>query len=256
MAAVPRSENVRPRAYISLAEIPTALRKLTRRLDELRNLEEPKPDTDFVGLSRLTADRINITIEEVFGDDTAEARRFQVDRLSFLTNVPSKRVEEFCRGRDRAIAVIEAAIEWLKEKLADAEEDATGKTLRAYEGLDLHPKIVGAASKLYRDGHYSTAVEHAVKALNDLVRRRSGLELDGVSLMQQAFKKPILKFNDLSNKSDEDEQTGFMMMFSGAVAGLRNPRAHGFIHDDPERALEFIAFVSLLAKLLDEAKRT
>jgi uncharacterized protein (TIGR02391 family) len=258
MAAVPRSENVRPRAYISLAEIPTALRKLTRRLDELRNLEEPKPDTDFVGLSRLIADRINITIEEVFGDDTAEARRFQVDRLSFLTNVPSKRVEEFCRGRDRAIAVIEAAIEWLKEKLADAEEDATGKTLRAYEGLDLHPKIVGAASKLYRDGHYSTAVEHAVKALNDLVRLRCGLKLDGMPLMQQAFspKNPILKFNDLSNKSDEDEQTGFMMMFSGAVAGLRNPRAHGFIHDDPERALEFIAFVSLLAKLLDEAKRT
>ena len=44
-----------------------------------------------------------------------------------------------------------------------------------------------------------------------------------------------------------------MMMFSGAVAGLRNPRAHSFIEDDPERALEFIAFVSLLAKLLDEA---
>ena len=46
-----------------------------------------------------------------------------------------------------------------------------------------------------------------------------------------------------------------MMMFSGAVAGLRNPRAHKFIKDDPERALEFIAFVSLLAKLLDDAKK-
>jgi hypothetical protein len=103
--AVPRSENVRPRANILLAAIPTFLRKLTRRLDELRNLEELKPDTDFVGLSRRIADRINITIEEVFGDDTAEARWFQVDRLSFLTNVPSKRVEEFCRGRERAIAV-------------------------------------------------------------------------------------------------------------------------------------------------------
>jgi hypothetical protein len=55
MAAVPRAENVRPRAYISLAEIPTALRKLTRRLDELRNLEEPKSDTDFLGLSRQIA---------------------------------------------------------------------------------------------------------------------------------------------------------------------------------------------------------
>jgi uncharacterized protein (TIGR02391 family) len=77
-------------------------------------------------------------------------------------------------------------------------------------------------------------------------------------LMQKALSpnKPILKFNDLSNKSDEDEQTGFMVMFSGAVSGLRNPRAHRFIDDDPERALEFIAFVSLLANLLDEAKRT
>jgi hypothetical protein len=47
-----------------------------------------------------------------------------------------------------------------------------------------------------------------------------------------------------------------MQMFSGAVSGLRNPRAHGFINDDPERALEFIAFVSLLAKILDGATRT
>jgi hypothetical protein len=44
-----------------------------------------------------------------------------------------------------------------------------------------------------------------------------------------------------------------MMMLCGAVAGLRNPRAHGFINDKPERALEFIACVGLLSKLLDGA---
>jgi hypothetical protein len=62
--------------------------------------------------------------------------------------------------------------------------------------------------------------------------------------MQQAFggADPLLRFNDLADKSDQDEQTGFMMMFSGAVAGLRNPRAHKLIKDDPERALEFVAF--------------
>jgi hypothetical protein len=36
--------------------------------------------------------------------------------------------------------------------------------------------------------------------------------------------------------------------------GLRNPRAHSFIKDDPERAWEFIGFISLLAKLVDEAQ--
>lgn len=73
--------------------------------------------------------------------------------------------------------------------------------------------------------------------------------------MENVFspKNPVLKFNQLADESDINEQKGFMMMFSGAVAGLRNPRAHKIIKDDPEQALEFIAFVSLLAKLLDRA---
>ena len=115
-----------------------------------------------------------------------------------------------------------------------------------------------AASALYRDGHYSNAIENAVKALNNLVRLHSDVDnLDGSKLMNLVFspEKPVLKFNDLADESDKDEQRGFMMMFSGAVAGLRNPRAHKLIKDDPERALEFIAFVSLLAKLLDGAKK-
>jgi uncharacterized protein (TIGR02391 family) len=74
--------------------------------------------------------------------------------------------------------------------------------------------------------------------------------------MERAFNPsdPALKFNGLQDQSDRDEQKGFMQMFSGAVSGLRNPRAHRFVHDDPERALEFIGFVSLLANLLDEAR--
>jgi uncharacterized protein (TIGR02391 family) len=90
------------------------------------------------------------------------------------------------------------------------------------------------------------------------VRLRSGCDdRDGAQLMEFVFSpnNPILQFNDLSDQSDRDEQKGFMMMFSGAVSGLRNPRAHRLIQDDPERALEFIAFVSLLAKLLESAKK-
>jgi uncharacterized protein (TIGR02391 family) len=85
---------------------------------------------------------------------------------------------------------------------------------------------------------------------------RSNKELDGVALMQNVFSKdnPILRFNDLKDNTDKDEQLGFMWLYSGAVMGLRNPRAHRIIADDPERALEFIAFISLLAKMLDESK--
>jgi uncharacterized protein (TIGR02391 family) len=77
------------------------------------------------------------------------------------------------------------------------------------------------------------------------------------ALMERVFgpSNPVLQFNGLASQSNKDEQKGFMMMFSGAVAGLRNPRAHDLMRDDPGRALEFIAFVSLLAKLLDGASR-
>ena len=68
--------------------------------------------------------------------------------------------------------------------------------------------------------------------------------------------RPVLKkFNELTDQSDKDEQKGFMLLFSGAVAGLRNPRAHKIIRDDSEKALEFIAFISLLAKLADKAQK-
>ena len=73
--------------------------------------------------------------------------------------------------------------------------------------------------------------------------------------MEKVFspQNPVLRFHKLKDKSEKDKQRGFMMMFSGAMAGLRYPRAHKLIKDDPERALEFIAYVSLLAKLLDGA---
>ena len=45
---------------------------------------------------------------------------------------------------------------------------------------------------------------------------------------------PVLRFNDSADESDRNEQLGFMKMLSGAVAGLRNPRAHRLINDDPD----------------------
>jgi hypothetical protein len=41
-----------------------------------------------------------------------------------------------------------------------------------------------------------------------------------------------------------------------AMLALRNPRARELIRDDFEQALEYIGFLSFLAKLLDRAERT
>ena len=211
---------------------------------------------------------ISEALIEAFGQGTPQYALYEkaafidLARRAALNPVPlGEIIQGLVKGKERAIALLRQAIKSLEAKLADlgepAADDPGAKTLRAYEELDLHPAIARAANDLYRNGHYANAIEDAVKALNNLVRLHSGEEGDGTSLMETVFspKKPLLRFNDARDQSDQDEQKGFMMMFSGAVAGLRNPRAHRLIKDDPERALEFIAFVSLLAKLLEGTKK-
>ena len=201
-----------------------------------------------------------LDLKEIFEDEFVDGSEYKsevnhhyMDSISKYIGSPSY------HGVESIKTIVMSAINRI-DRNPDILKDANGgsaRTLRAYKDLDLHPEIARAASSLYSTEHYANAVEASVKALNDLVRLRSGETLDGSALMERVFntKNPILKFNDLKNQSDTDEQRGFQMLFSGAVAGLRNPRAHGFIKDSPERALEFIAFVSLLAKLLDGANK-
>ena len=246
---------------LSSREIEAAIERLDRRIVELRALDistiSQRNDPRIDELEAAIAD----TLVSTFGDGTPEYNIYRqacdldTARHNYAFEVPWHEIAEgFSVGKERATRLLSQARRSLIEKLGPAQ-DSNSKAIRAYDNLDLHPEIARAATKLFNDGHYSNAVEAAVKALNAYVRYRSGLEYDGVTLMERAFGpgSPTLKFNALADQSDKDEQKGFMMMFCGAVAGLRNPRAHGFINDKPERALEFIAFVSLLAKLLDGA---
>jgi uncharacterized protein (TIGR02391 family) len=252
-------------ANLAQADVPIAIEKLRRRL---RDFKEANPDAhqgSLWDLAQSLCSKLDGTLVEVFGADTLEFDRVHVVQAHFSVGYisaggPHPRhvvVEAFKRGQAAGVARITSMIEFLSERLDDSQETGNQRALRAYQGLDLHPAVADAASELYHNGHYANAIEDAVKALNNLVRLKSGEELDGSALMERVFSpgSPLLKFNELADRSDVDEQKGFMMMFSGAVAGLRNPRAHKLIKDDAERALEFIAFVSLLAKLLDNATK-
>ena len=243
-----------------------AIPKIDRRIADLNNFDvksvndRSDPKIDALGK------QLDTLLISIFGAGTVEYDRYRwgVTRLdtasiNMLYGTP---IEEVREGLQRGIGASKAHLEAIKagflEELGDAGHSSTGKTLKAYEGLELHPVIERAAGQLFRGGHYSNAIEDAVKALNALVRMNSGVDdKDGTALMENVFspKNPILKFNNLADDPGIDEQRGFMMLFSGAVAGLRNPRAHKIIKDDPEMALEFIAFISLLAKLADRAKK-
>jgi uncharacterized protein (TIGR02391 family) len=251
-------------ANLTTQQMKEAIPRLARRLQELEAVRidrwDDQTQTDLDALQR----KIEETLVDIFGADTIEYKRYQVGEFwlfvsSGLYGASSyEMVEGYQRAITDAAAKLRTAIEMFQEKLDVLGETREGQALRAYQGLELHPEIARTVDKLYRDGHYANAVEDAVKALNQLVRLRSVVDdLDGTKLMEHVFSpnKPVLRFNALADESDRNEQKGYMMFFSGAVAGLRNPRAHKLIQDDAERALEFIAFISLLAKLLDGAEK-
>ncbi|MEJ0001884.1 MAG: TIGR02391 family protein [bacterium] len=251
-------------ANLSFQQMQAAIPKIDRRIKDLENLDI-NSITKYGDPTVLTLEKtLEATLASIFGTNTVEYERYRhgVTSLNPGSWWPDITLGEIKQSVSESVTESRQQLEGIKaiflEELGDAGQTSSGKTLKAYEGLELHPAIERAVGNLFKDGHYSNAIEDAVKALNALVRMNSGIDdKDGIALMEFVFssKSPVLKFNTLADTSDIDEQKGFMMMFSGAVAGLRNPRAHKIIKDDPEMALEFIAFVSLLAKLADKSSK-
>lgn len=253
-------------AALSHKQMEEAIPKIVRRLSDLDVFDVNSINDRFDPKIGALENELETCLVSIFGANTIEYKRYHSDLtqldtapMSYVNDIPMNEVRDgFKRGISRAKTTLESIKKGFLEVLEDGGHSSGGMALKAYDSLELHPAIERAASQLFKDGHYANAIEDAVKALNALVRLNSGIDdKDGSGLMEFVFspKNPILKFNALSDISDMDEQRGFMMMFSGAVAGLRNPRAHKIIKDDPEMALEFIAFISLLAKLADKSKK-
>jgi uncharacterized protein (TIGR02391 family) len=122
------------------------------------------------------------------------------------------------------------------------------------ESIVVSPEILKGCLKLYVQGHNALAVETAFKAINNYVKSRSGLStLDGVPLMQTAFSpaNPKIKLNKLKTISEKDEQLGYMYIFAGSMAGIRNPRAHEDDLQDSERtAFELLILADHLFRKL------
>jgi uncharacterized protein (TIGR02391 family) len=124
--------------------------------------------------------------------------------------------------------------------------------------VTLHPEILAVCKAHYEAGLYADAVFAGAKKLTKMVQKKAGEKLDGAPLMRKVFSRdnPILRFNELKTESDRSEQEGMMHLFEGAALAIRNPRGHEFVVDSAERAVQYLATLSLLAEHLEETKRT
>ena len=123
---------------------------------------------------------------------------------------------------------------------------------------NLHPEVTKVARKRFQDGHYADAVESALKALNQavkqIVKKKTGNEYDGASLMRHAFspKSPIILLEKQDTETGQNVQQGYMDIYAGAMTGIRNPKAHEIITINDKRALHHLHLASLLFYILDE----
>lgn len=242
-------------------EIDRGIEKLKRRIKDVQSLDPNKiPYNDTV--VRNIEHKIRETIREVFGPQSPEFKRYGYHAIwsgGTYINMPRSESQScFAKGIPESIKMLEGLISWLEEKRIDIGVDPTARAQTAFQGMDLHPRIASVCSDLYKDNHYANAVFDASKALINFVKEKSGQhDLDGAPLMRTVFSRnnPILAFNSLSNQSEQDEQEGMMHLFEGAVLAIRNPRGHSFPYDSPERALEYIGLLSLLANRFEEAWR-
>jgi len=145
------------------------------------------------------------------------------------------------------------------EKRISRKDKRRPDTLNTFWDL-LHPKIVEVSKSRFETNHFADSVEAALKEVNNIVKgivkKSTGKEYDGADLMNRALslQNPIILLDDLSTETGKAIQIGYMQMFSGAMTGIRNPKAHENVTIDSQRAIHFLFLASLLMFKIDERK--
>ncbi|PKP13536.1 MAG: TIGR02391 family protein [Bacteroidetes bacterium HGW-Bacteroidetes-3] len=112
----------------------------------------------------------------------------------------------------------------------------------------VNDKIEKSTRRKFETGFYADAVETALKEINStikkIVKTKTGEELDGAKLMQKAFsiQNPILELADLNTESGRNIQQGYLQIFSGAMTGIRNPKAHDNIEIEIDETVRLLCF--------------
>ncbi len=125
----------------------------------------------------------------------------------------------------------------------------------------INKKITSVCRSKFEDGYYADAVESALKEVEVVLKgefRQQKLNEKvpfGSDLMNRMFSisNPMLKFEDLSTDSGRDVQIGYMQIFSGAMTGIRNPKAHENLTISREDAIHKLFLASLLMNKVEQA---
>ena len=187
-----------------------------------------------------------------------EARRTQANNIKWSNAVREARIL-WTKLFDDYLARVDERIDPSATPPGVTKDEANDR----FAAFDLHPLVRDVAWPQFKDGHYAPAVFEAAKALNNRIKYgrvvdSSGTPLiddDGSGLMFRVFggDNPLLVVADRSTDTGQSLQEGASHLFAGAMLAIRNPRAHDNVVDTPQDALERLAFLSMLARIVEEA---
>lgn len=122
------------------------------------------------------------------------------------------------------------------------------------------PEIVEVSRDLFESGFYNQAVTEAFKALDLFIQDKVGRsDLTGTELMQLVFStaKPMLHWTRRKTLSEQNEQKGYQLIYSGSFIGIRSPCTHAkeWVSDHSE-ALDLILMAQHLLRKARSARLT
>ena len=108
----------------------------------------------------------------------------------------------------------------------------------------------------YESGNYSHAILDAIHYLTDNIRSKTGLDGDGISLINSSLggNSPKLRINKFQTKTEKSEQEGLKFLLMGLYEYIRNPRSHESIKDKQKQADTIIAFIDYLLTELSKSQ--
>ena len=182
--------------------------------------------------------------------------------FTVLKSRPKPTVGQGSRAHD--LLVIDTNSDCSIDEQLNAEDllldECTCERVMLFDRLVQDKGLRQTSRQLFIHGHYALAVRQAVQYVNNRVKEESGVERkDGVDLMFHVFREqsPVLALNSLQTNSDIDEQRGYMHLFAGTMAAIRNPRTHEHdFEDDPEVALELLIQANHLMRMLESAMQS
>lgn len=227
------------------------IKQQIHRLEEIVQLRHNDPK---VSAWESTAKNL---LDAVYGQPNGEMHRNTYEIVHATSGEPeyvgmtdAEIQRHFVLEQQKRKALLEAYVEQL--------EQLSLPPARPAERLHrLHSEIERVSWKLYTEGNFKHAAFEAYIRVINAVKEKSTLPLDGDPLMNRAFgcdqQTPVIQFNTLRTAEEKDEQRGFMHLYKGLV-GLRNSKAHtNRLFHDPDRGYEYLAFASLLMRLLEIA---